>query len=168
MIELGQSARLRTTQAILICLMIGLTSCDPNITRANGALGISVSADGKNIQIQFVLCSDELVNVVELLDHQGGNAIGEDVDPILWKITSSAGSPLESFTVGKIPAGFTEAVPLTREVGDDTSLGVIVESTQGEAVNVFRLSDLRSDRVFSRLKSLSPSEFQEQASGTCH
>jgi hypothetical protein len=125
-----------------------------------------VTVQGPQIHILFVLCSDDVVKKVELLDIKGDALVGDPNDKILWGISSEAGSRQEDYIVDRTPPGFVEFVHLARPLPTE-HLSAYVKTAQVAAAASFDLSELKSGQVRNgKGQMLSPTGFRQAA--TCH
>jgi hypothetical protein len=143
---------------------IALGACSP--PSGNHTIGAKLAPDGRGIQVVFVPCPGQKVISVELVVTNDA-VIGDDKDPILWRIEAPGGVAAEKFVVGQTPSGFTSTVPLRAEPPAGQPLGILLDTSLGQTAVGFTVQQLRPDTVFTDGRSLSPEAFRRQAGGQC-
>lgn len=143
-------------------LVLSLAACDE--FPAQRTLGI----EGVNARFRIVtvLCPGERVRSVSLVRVRGPIHLDED-DELLWRITSSGGSPVKVYVPGFTPAGFSETKDLGMGLPDDGRLAVRVQTDQVISSAVFSMRDLRPGYVYSTEEYLTPEQFQRRGESTC-
>lgn len=160
----GSRIGARGVCAGLILSLILLGACDTFGRERRTA--ISSSATGSGIEVHFVACSVEVVRTVTLLEPRG-QIIGDEDDPVLWRI-SSPGSTLRTFVVGEVPQGFREVVALGDLPPPDRKLGIVIDtSLRSGDFATFRVEQLRGDSVLWEGKQVSLADFLEGAMKEC-
>ena len=143
---------------------IALGACSPS--SGNHTIGAKLAPDGRGIQVVFVPCPGQKVISVELVATNDA-VIGDDKDPVLWRIEAPGGVAAEKFVVGQTPSGFTSPVPLRAEPPAGQPLGILLDTSLGQTAVGFTVRQLRPDAVFTDGQSLSPEAFRQQAGGQC-
>lgn len=72
----------------------------------------------------------------------------------VWSITSERGSMLREFTVGQVPDGFTESMPLASPDPDLRLVATVSTSELQNDSEGFERADLRSDQVLAPQQGL--------------
>jgi hypothetical protein len=143
---------------------IALGACSP--PSGNHTIGAKLAPDGRGIQVVFVPCPGQKVISVELVVTKDA-VIGDERDPVLWRIEAPGGVAAGKFVVGQTPSGFTSTVPLRAEPPAGEPLGILLDSSLGQTAVGFTVQQLRPDTVFTDGQSLSPQAFRQQAGGQC-
>jgi hypothetical protein len=94
-------------------------------------LGAMLAPDGRGIQVVFVPCPGQKVISVELVVTNDA-VIGDDKDPVLWRIEAPAGVAAGTFVVGQTTSGFTSSVPLRAEPPAGQPLGILLDTSLGQ------------------------------------
>ena len=156
----------RGISVLLACVVaaIALGACSPS--SGNHTIGAKLAPDGRGIQVVFVPCPGQKVTSVELVVTNDA-VIGDDKDPVLWRIEAPGGVAAEEFVVGQAPPGFNSTVPLRAEPPAGQPLGVLLDTSLGQTAVGFTVKQLRPDAIFTDGQSLSPEAFRQQAGGEC-
>jgi hypothetical protein len=151
--------------ASFLALLAAVTAACGPVGRYR-ALGVSHDAAGR-VQIHYGACEGEHVERVQLFRFRG-EVVGDRDDVKLWEIVSGAITRVSVFTVGVVPRGFREAVPLRTGVPFDRRLGVKVYSdqTRGET-QTFTLASVAPGVVYARGERLDVKGFREMAERLC-
>ena len=116
--------------------------------------GVSRVGGDPGIAIHWVLCGDEVAQVVGLEGYWGGSQLPTAV-PVFWQVrsdrtTAAGGQRVEIYEVGQTPpAGFYETVPLRRSLPDDL---IAISGPPGDDRALdgmsFRPAELRRDAIY--------------------
>jgi hypothetical protein len=126
--------------ALVVAVGLAIPSIGPEPERA---VGVTRGASG--VEIRYLLCDDERLHFVRLLDYGRGYGSGY-VGPVVWQLHSDRGAHIERVTVGRVPAGFEEEV--NRLPLPSPSKLTVVTDPYGEDAMSFHLGDLRRGRVY--------------------
>lgn len=123
-----------------------------------GGVGVSSSEDGAGIVMHLARCRpDAPVTSAQL------RALGDPVDPdddnVLWEIRSDRGAALDAITIGVVPAGFEQTVPLGELPVDQT---LVVNAGPKLGSQSFLPHELRPE-VYWNGEYLSSGAFREKA-----
>lgn len=156
----SRRARGRLLTGLAVTPMILLAACSQL-----GGVGVSSADEGARIMMHFARCSsDALVTSAQL------RTLGDPADPaddvVLWEIRADTGAPLDAITVGAVPAGFEQTVPLG-DLPIDQRLVVRAGPKLGSAS--FLLQELQPE-VFWNGEFLASAAFREKAvkRGACN
>jgi len=127
--------------ALGIALALSVGSIGP---AAEHSVGVMRSSHG-TVEIRYLLCDDERLHFVRLLDYGPGYGSGY-VGPVIWQLRSHRGAHLERVTVGRVPAGFEEQVDRLPLPGPSEL--TVVTDPYGEDAMSFYLRNLRRNRVY--------------------
>lgn len=150
-------ARRLLSHACAVLAVVVLAGCDnfPHLER----IGASLSPDGETIQIHYVVCSDQLITELTIVDSSNTD---------LWRIASEQGSDQELYAVGSTPDDFDELVPLSADLDDHESYVVVVETTMGTATLDLVPADLNSTQVVNASRDVMEREaFRERVDRSC-
>ena len=132
----------------------------------NHEIGALRTADGQGIEVRVVLCPRQAVSFVELVSTTDA-VVGDDKDPVLWKVVAQPPVAADTFVAGRTPAGFRQNVALGAAPQAALSVGFLVGTSLGQTAVGFTPGQLRTDAIWSDGASLSPQAFQRQAGGHC-
>jgi hypothetical protein len=147
--------------ALGIALAVSLRSIGP---AAEHSVAVMQGPHG-TVEIRYLLCGDERLHFVRLLDYGPSYGNG-DVGPVIWQLSSHRGAHLERVTVGRVPAGFEEQVDRLPLPGP-SKLTVVTDAYGDDAMS-FYLHNLRRNRVYrADYVYLRPSRFEASKSVYC-
>lgn len=129
-----------------------------------GGVGVSRADDGAGILLHLARCTHDAPVTSARLRALGDPADAGD-DTVLWEIRSDAGAPLDAITVGVLPAGFEQTVPLGELPVDQT---LVADVTPELGSQSFVVRELQPD-VYWTGEYLSSDAFREKAldRGSC-
>ena len=134
-------------------------------------IGVGLAADGA-VQVHFVLCRDQAVQRVEIIEPDNADTT-EDDTVVFWEIESRAGSTFETYTVGETYEGLQEVVEARDQLPSDRTLVARVELTIGTvATKSFVIDELEPGLIHARIggsppRNVPPDEFRAHASSLC-
>jgi hypothetical protein len=157
-------ARKGAVIGVVFVVMFAMAGCDRFSTFDR--LGVTIDTD-ESIQILYLACDYELVEIVELID--GHDPALEEDDELLWQIRSDDGAPGGVFTVGSEHDGFVETVGFEGQVGGNLIASVGVKDAVGAAMT-FAPSELEAGMIQTTDESaqaMTASAFEESAGQSC-
>jgi hypothetical protein len=156
----------RRGAAIGATLVSGALLAACSAPSGNHQIGAVRTPDGQGIEVRVVLCPRQTVSFVELVSTTDA-VVGDDKDPVLWKVAAQPPVATDTFVAGQTPAGFRQTVALAAEPQAALSVGFLVGTSLGQTAVGFTPGQLRTDAIWSDGTSLSPQAFQRQAGGHC-
>jgi hypothetical protein len=132
-----------------LVLAVFATSCDPGHARE---VGITVNP-ASEIEVYFNPCNPgpkDRVTSLRLYAVKGSIG-GDEDDTLLWSIASAEGSKARTFTIGRVPEGFSEVSPLL-DASSDARLRIFLTTLRAAAIEAsigFTRNELRADKVLT-------------------
>lgn len=121
-------------------------------------IGLELSSDGSRVTVLYPNCPGVLIRSVQLSP--------AGAQP-LWRISSSPGSELREFVVGRTPANFTEAVPFSGGLPAGDYLLILDNTARTGETEYFRTGQLERGKVLvGHDTHLSRAEYQARQ-GVC-
>ena len=165
----GIASRFRPIGLTLILATLA-TSCDPYITLPSHAIGMFQTETGQTSTMYVYCPAESLTRVQLLLAKDQDEPPGVREGRLLWEIKARSDSGLRPATlvIGDAPPGFDTTVELLSPLLPGRRYAIFMDSTmQGIGRGVFRLDDLRPDKVFSGGRYFSRNAFPEYGSAKC-